>query len=688
MDSPAAVRRRRRRRVPDENRKRAPRACAYCKARKSKCIETSHGACQRCRQSSLNCEFERQPSAERTDPEIPFEPQISPSATFASDSPAERFMWPRFLSRLRETFSLDANTTPELQPPISTQVQVPRHTPDSAHRVREAARAFPPQGVARFLVSVCNEHGTDSFHYFDTAQFSAELGEFYADSSSSLQLDSAFVCLAHAAFALGSQWATLVRPEGMTTTVAPQDGDPGRLFYQHARSLVPDIIELNSIRTVQAAFVIGVYLLPASAISSSYVYLGLALRKALALDLHQEAEDTHTSDTEKELRRRLWWAVYSLERCTTVKLNRPRSIDASIITVHLPSLSPALDSQQAFNNVEHQLANARLMLILDRVEEHVGSQEFSTDIETALKQWKSTLPPTLRLEAIHPRSSSYRATFHLYLNYYFARIAMGKVNVVARVRSYLKSRLGRDIQSTPEAQNDHLSQSCMKAAKKILRLYEDVRRTGNLTRFSFTDFQGCSVATSLVLLAGILERDLDYERHVNFGLDSLRKMAEGNATATAGLKFVEALQSIAEEAVRRLYQHGMVDPSATQDFSQTSDYVTWADWLALQPRQASRVGSRSRTPLDVGELPTDPSDEPPGSQQHMDFSTWDGAAALQQLSVPPVIAPLGGSQFGVAAEQAGMLDPTMFTADYSADTDTMFLMGLTGFDMMGFGFQD
>lgn len=318
MDASAAARRRRRRRVPDGNRKRAPRACTYCKARKSKCIITSRGVCQRCMQGSLQCEFERQLSTGPAESEILPETQISPSATFATENPAERFMWPRFLSKLRESLSLDTALTPGLQTTVSPQFQLPRHTPDSIHRVREAAQAFPPQAVARFLVSVCNEHGTDSFHYFDTAQFSAELDEFYTSASSSLRLDSAFVCLAHATFALGSQWATLVRPGAMSAP-SPQDGDPGRIFYQQARSLIPDIIELNSIRTVQAAFVIGVYLLPASAISSSYIYLGLALRKALALDLHQESEEIYTSQTEKELRRRTWWAVYSLERFTLTK---------------------------------------------------------------------------------------------------------------------------------------------------------------------------------------------------------------------------------------------------------------------------------------------------------------------------------------------------------------------------------
>ncbi|XPS78698.1 hypothetical protein M3J07_010711 [Ascochyta lentis] len=596
-------------------------------------------------------------------------------------------MWPRFLSKLRETFSLDTETDPELQPSVLSRAQTPRQSPDSARKVTEAARAFPPQTIASFLLSVCNEHGTDSFHYFDTAQFSADLDEFYADVSSPLRLDIAFVCLAHATFALGSQWATLVRPEGSRPMPSPQDGDPGRIFYQQARNLIPDVIELNSLRTVQATFVIGVYLLPASAIGSSYVYLGLALRKALALDLHLETEEININDLEKELRRRLWWAVYSLERCTTVKLNRPRSVDTAIVTVNLPTPLSSLDSQQAFNNVDHQIANAQLMMILDRVQERVTRQDFSLGIESALKHWKRSLPITLRLESIHPRSSSYRATFHLYLNYYFTWIAMGKMSVVARVRSYLRRHLGRDAQRTPENYEDHLSKACIKAATKILRLYEDVRRTGNLTRFSFTDFQGCSVATSLVLLAGILERDSDYEKHVNFGLDSLRKMAEGNATATAGYKFVEALQSIAEEAVQRLRQHNTTFSNAAQSSSQASDYNNWADWLALQSRQPSNVDeSETRMPFDTGGPSMMTGSESSEIQPALNFTTWDGATALQQLSAPPVVLRPAGLQYEDASPSMDMLDPAMLNAEYNEDTT--FLMGLTGFDMMGFGFQD
>ena len=311
-----------------------------------------------------------------------------------------------------------------------------------------------------------------------------------------------------------------------------------------------------------------------------------------------------------------------------------------------------------------------------------GKREPLASIESSLKQWKRSLPSALRLEAIHPQSSSYRATFHLYLNYYFARIAMGKASVVTEVRSHLRNRLRPDPHSLPEDQDVYLAQSCIKAAKKILRLYEDVRRTGNLTRFSFTDFQGCSVATSLVLLAGILERDSDYERHVTFGLDSLRKMAEGNTTATAGLKFVEALQSIAEEAVQRLRQQDISVITPVHHASQTADYSTWADWLARQPRQVSGIVSRSRTPPGTENFSHNAASTVVEVRPAVDFATWDGAAALQQLSLP---ATVEDPQYDVITD-AGVYDPALLLTECSEDP--MFLMGLTGFDMMGFGFQN
>lgn len=186
--------------------------------------------------------------------------------------------------------------------------------PPELRRVQQAIEAFPPRQVADFLVSVCINHGTDAFFYFDQGRFLAELDEFYTNPSSPLRSDNSFVCLALATFALGSQWTTLVRPDSSSTGMRLDEGDPGRMFHNHAKTLIPDITDRPCLRSIQAPFIMGVYLLPASAIGSSYVYMGLALRKALAFDLHLNTDDPSIDEREREVRRRLWWAIYSLER--------------------------------------------------------------------------------------------------------------------------------------------------------------------------------------------------------------------------------------------------------------------------------------------------------------------------------------------------------------------------------------
>ncbi|KAH8681709.1 fungal-specific transcription factor domain-containing protein [Xylariales sp. PMI_506] len=729
MDTPAAIRRRRRRRVPDDRRKRAPRACDRCKARKSKCIEVASGICRRCQQNSLSCRFEREkspvesPSASAQHQPLP-QPlevaivdnvpessphnaaQTSPEGNYSIDShPTERFMWPRFLSRLRETFSLDSNPVQGEVAMAAMQGQVmrtPLLQPDELRRLRRAVDAFPPRSVADFLLSVCIDHGTDAFFYFNQAQFLAEIDQFYNDPSSRLRSDCSFVCLAHAAFALGSQWTTLTKPEGSAATLAPGDSDPGRIFYNQARSLIPDVIDLPSLRSVQAPFVMGVYLLPASAIGSSYVYLGLALRKALALDLHLNADELNIGEEEKEIRRRIWWSIYSLERSSTVKLNRPRSINTNIITVSLPQIYPPLDDVQIFNNIEHQIADARLMMILDRVAE---PSEWATEAsvpnvsEQELKEWKRTLPPSLKLQNIHPQSSYYRSTFHLYSNYYFTWIAMGKVSLVTLVRARLRYQFGREAQ--PPQVGDHvesLSRSCIKAAKKMLQLFEELRRTGNLTRFSFTDFQGCSIATIVLLLASILDQDLDFVRHINVGLDCLRKMAEGNTAAKMGVSFVEALQSIANEAVEKLQRTqprgatGSVEaaPVTGGQPPLASNYNGWVEWLSKQYARDAADTNGDSPPTSSGlglpdhGVPTIPGGEawPQPQSSVTPFTTWDGAAALQQLSVPA----FAGGPLNQTSEAAPYLS-SGFDSDFLSilyNDDQTFLMGLTGLDVLGF----
>ena len=132
---------------------------------------------------------------------------------------------------------------------------------------------------------------------------------------------------------------------------------------------------------------------------------------------------------------------------------------------------------------------------------------------------------------------------------------MGKFQVVATVRSRLRTASGLVLPPI-ERECAALFMSCVNAAKKMLELLGNIERSGNVTKSSFTDFQGCSIATMILLIAGILERDVCYEARISFGLTCLRRMAGDHSAAINGVHFMEALKSIADEAAEKLRRLG------------------------------------------------------------------------------------------------------------------------------------
>jgi hypothetical protein len=225
---------------------------------------------------------------------------------------------------------------------------------------------------------------------------------------------------------------------------------------------------------------------------------------------------------------------------------------------------------------------------------------------------------------------------------------MGKFNVVATVRTRLREAFTSSIpvQASGSAQ---LSKSCVKAAKKMLELFGTIDRAGNMTKSSFTDFQGCSIATMILLVAGVLERDLCYEARISFGLECLRRMAGEHIAAINGVHFMEALKAIADEAADKLQSCNL---SAAQQTTCLPAPDTTPPPQDSEPTPPSHYGANSYVP-----------------------------PALPQASVIPLANPAWTEPEGLA-----------WPPNYSASGDPFsllqfdneaFFMELTEFEMLG-----
>jgi len=95
----------------------------------------------------------------------------------------------------------------------------------------------------------------------------------------------------------------------------------GRRFYRRCQMLLSCKSESPSIQTLQCHFFSVVYLRNASFLNMAHSTLAVAIRTAFLLGLDQEPADT-LPWAQKELCRRLWWMVFSLESKACMALGR------------------------------------------------------------------------------------------------------------------------------------------------------------------------------------------------------------------------------------------------------------------------------------------------------------------------------------------------------------------------------
>lgn len=299
-----------------------------------------------------------------------------------------------------------------------------------------------------------------------------------------------------------------------------------------------------------------------------------------------------------------------------------------------------------------------------------------------LRQWKKSLPAEFKIDTMDPKDSRYRPTFHLYLNYYYAWITMGKVALVTVARTSLRDRThpSSEPPKIPE-QSLSESQSCVKAARKLLLLFETLTKHRKITRFSFTDFQGCSIATIVTLVSGIMERDSGYEGRVTFGLDCLRRMATGNMTAKMGVKFVEAVQTITNEARSKLHDINVAseaqEPPNARPAS-LSDYDRWAEWFGnLDRPQAQEHDSSLGEGMESEEVvPFRQTSSQSGASNINTMTNW--RTANDQFELEEGLLPLA---MPMTRE---FQYPTDEFCSALQNDDPTFLMGLTGLDVLDF----
>ncbi|KAJ6014958.1 C6 transcription factor [Penicillium herquei] len=107
-------------------------------------------------------------------------------------------------------------------------------------------------------------------------------------------------------------------------------------FYANALQYAPTMCDARSIENIEAMVLLVVYHLRTASSHGMWYMIGLAMRTAIDLGLHRKANEISMDPFSAQMRRRLFWTVYYLERVVSMSLGRPFSISDRHIDLDLP----------------------------------------------------------------------------------------------------------------------------------------------------------------------------------------------------------------------------------------------------------------------------------------------------------------------------------------------------------------
>jgi proline utilization trans-activator len=257
---------------------------------------------------------------------------------------------------------------------------------------------LPPYEFAKRLFQSQYIYIGTIFSFLQPHVFELRLQQLY---SNTLDLSNQDDCLAFCQvlliFAYGQMYSV--------NQWSGSDGPPGFGFFKHALWLLPDLYQEGSVMFVEVLGLLAPYMQNLNRKDAAFLYIGLALRMAISLGLHQEVDDPEMDVVEREHRRRVWWSVYSMDRIISVKSGNPISIHDEDIDVAWPSPIPGVDPDLSPPRVLSQYT--QLSRILGRIGGEIyrkknksGSSLLASvqSIMNDLAAWLKDVPLELRID--------------------------------------------------------------------------------------------------------------------------------------------------------------------------------------------------------------------------------------------------------------------------------------------------
>ncbi|KAL3440279.1 putative fungal-specific transcription factor [Aspergillus insuetus] len=625
-------------RVPESARKRAAQACLPCRHHKEKC--GGGVPCTRCQKYDRTCRFESTgPPITESMPgrdalmmhivrhfmgDISFEPEnlqriangldadnhaprsqgspgsdvailqsfsLDPLSTSAMHYSGELSHWNFSVMLRRRLQSLGDGSIHNNNIEATSDTHRASALHSSASAVSSAIAYFPPREIAEFLLDTFLQFAQTNYDYFDESSFRTKMDYYYSCQSPLTIHDTGWLCTLLMTFAIGSQFAYMkTEQSNMTAHIPPETTDDriGLELYRFSCRLIPDMISVASVETVQGFLLLGVYTLPIDTSGLAYTYYGLAIKMAIQNGMHRNSSGLLSDSHTVEWRNRLWWSAYSLESRISILHGRPVSISRSEVDADLPFNETDAQPSSGVSNLLNVKANIHLteqlgniahaVLRMRRCPRDHQAQYFQQlmKIRAQLREWWTSLPTKAHCRDLNPSGPLFRCNVHLELSYTTAIIFMSRPFFFSPSQQQTPP-LNDTSDNIRTGDVQALVTDCLEAAVRIIELCQLLQDTVGLARVSYTEFSSCRAAL-LALIAQILYQQSSRARDaLSQGMTLIRQMCPSVESARSDVAVIEAL----ERASRRLHRQSELEKQDRASSTDNLAYRQFQRWAQL-----------------------------------------------------------------------------------------------------------
>ncbi|KAF7133779.1 hypothetical protein CNMCM5793_005133 [Aspergillus hiratsukae] len=457
----------------------------------------------------------------------------------------------------------------------------------SSRTLAAAGSCIPPRHIAEFLIGIFFKHAVTHYFYVDRPWLLSRLTALYAAPETLCSKDAPVISIILTVFAIGTQYAYLEADSAPASSRQSFSEDElGTMFYQEAIRLLPEIIEVSSLESVQACLLFAAYALPIDAAGLGYVYINLTIRLAMQNGMHRRCVGEPFSAAMMETRNRVWWTAYAMERKISIFHGRPLGMLRSDVDTHLPvALSEQVSTASymvASIHLTHHLEDFYKEISLLRT---TPKQDLPlllsqlADRKNDLERWRSTLPLVVQKNDGHPVD---RSTAHLKLEHCLLRMFIGRPFLFSRGSPSNPTSPATDPSGTAQkpTPRQELVSCCITAANDAISICSTLRDDDGgpgLARASYIEYSSCRAALLVLIAYSIQDHSDHFRKALRVGLDMIREMAASGESARSEVELIEAL----ERALVRLRSFDERDKVGKV----ASDYEEFKQWESMWKRQ-------------------------------------------------------------------------------------------------------